>query len=214
MERTTLLPHGRLCHFSSIGAPAPVCHKACPGSLPKAGGLTQAGPDVRKGSRGALVRCANAFQYGQTSVPSAGAQPAPSLICPFPHLNPSTSFFPSISLHSFTNLKGRMYPAHFCYTTYANNPVLVSTQVVILSYMVRISCYLFTCLSVLQFHPSRCPPIPPIRGSAPCSYRLSSSGYLSRVCLAQHAPLLSPLLLSLLPSSITPTAVRSHFCSS
>lgn len=97
---------------------------------------------------------------------------------------------------------------------YANNPVLVSTQVVILSYMFRISCYLFTCLSVLQFHPSRCPPIPPIRGSAPCSYRLSSSGYLSGVCLAQHAPLLSPLLLSLLSSSITPAAVRSHFCSS
>ncbi len=84
---------------------------------------------------------------------------------------------------------------------YANNPVLVSTQVVILSYMVRISCYLFTCLSILQFHPSRCPPIPPIRGSAPCSYRISSSGYLSGVCLAQHAPLLSspsfsPLLLN------------------
>lgn len=74
------------CHFSSIGAPGPVCHKACPGSLPKAGGLTQAGPDVRKGSRGALVHCANAFQYGQTSVPSAGAQPAPS---PPPRLNPS-----------------------------------------------------------------------------------------------------------------------------
>ncbi len=101
----------------AIGASAPVCHKACPDSLPKAGGLTQAGPDVRKGSRGALVRCANAFQYGQTSVPSAGAQPAPLLICPFPHFNPSTSFFPFISLHSFTNLKGRMYPVHFCYTS-------------------------------------------------------------------------------------------------
>lgn len=113
MERGRLLPHGRLCHFSSIGAPAPVCHKACPGSLPKAGGLTQAGPDVRKGSRGALVRCANAFQYGQTSVPSAGAQPAPS-----PHLNPSASFFfPSLSLHSFTNLKGMMCPINFCYTS-------------------------------------------------------------------------------------------------
>lgn len=112
MERGRLLPHGRLCHFSSIGAPAPVCHKACPGSLPKAGGLTQAGPDVRKGSRGALVRCANAFQYGQTSVPSAGAQPAPSPISTHP-----PRFFPSLSLHSFTNLKGMRCPINFCYTS-------------------------------------------------------------------------------------------------
>lgn len=39
---------------------------------------TQAGPDVmRKGGR-ALVHCASAFQYGSTSVLSAGNQPAPT----------------------------------------------------------------------------------------------------------------------------------------
>ncbi|GAA6088837.1 uncharacterized [Tachysurus ichikawai] len=72
---------------------------------------TQAGPDVmRRGGR-ALVHCASAFQYGPTSVLSAGNQPAPTspLLLLLPH--PST-LFPSLTSPYAPNLcpAGRQWP--------------------------------------------------------------------------------------------------------
>lgn len=58
--------------------PSRICHRACTGSLPRASRQADQGrgPDVRSGE-GTLVHCAEALQYGSTSVSSAGTQPAP-----------------------------------------------------------------------------------------------------------------------------------------
>lgn len=67
-------------HSASLQPPPapPVCHRACTGSLPRASRQADQGrgPDVRSGE-GTLVHCAEALQYGSTSVSSAGTQPAP-----------------------------------------------------------------------------------------------------------------------------------------
>lgn len=74
------------------------------------------------------------------------------------------------------------------------------TQFPISPFSLCLPACLSICPSFQQPHLSRCPSFHPITASAPASQPLSASGYLSR---ARHTHLLS--------SSITSTAVHSHF---
>lgn len=66
--------------FKKQHSASPVCHKACTGSLPRATRQADPGQAQMSGAEaGVLVHCADAFQYGPTSVSSAGIQPAPLL---------------------------------------------------------------------------------------------------------------------------------------
>ena len=73
--------------FKRQHSASPVCHKACTGSLPRAPGQADPGWAQMSGvEEGVLVHCADAFQYGLTSVSSAGAQPALPLPLRLPFL--------------------------------------------------------------------------------------------------------------------------------
>lgn len=72
-------------HLKGSAAPAPFATRLveahCPG-LP--GRLTRTEAQMSEVEEGALVHCADAFQYGPTSVSSAGSQPAPVMPLPSP----------------------------------------------------------------------------------------------------------------------------------
>lgn len=176
---------------------------------------TQAGPDVMSRGGHALVHCASAFQYGPTSVLSAGNQPAPtsSLL-----LSPSSLTLSPFSPLSLTSpFAPNLYPAG---RQWPNCPITLTHPHMLFPYLclflfstlhsvlsspyLSLSLCLPACLSICpsfqQPHLSRCPSFHPITASALASQCLSASGYLSR---AKHTHLFS--------SSITSTAVHSHF---